>query len=115
MRNALRVAVTIAIALGVAPSVHAQEKRDPSQNASGGASAVVRPYERDPAASRVLFDRLDKNKDGYLTGNELTGPDAQGANWISVDRNGDGRIARSEFTVISVGAGSASAGATAPR
>lgn len=91
------------IALCLAASVLAQEKPGaPSKNdgASGGASAPRPSFRRDAEASRALFNRLDKNRDGYLTGTELTSPEALTANWVSVDRDADGRIARSEFTSV---------------
>ena len=59
-------------------------------NAAGGASA--------PA--RSLFDRLDRNRDGYLSSAELARDEARQANWIAVDRNRDGRIGRGEFGLV---------------
>ena len=66
-----------------------------------------------------LFDRLDRNKDGYLSPAELAAPAAKSGNWIAVDRNRDGRISRSEFGTIvaqpaSQPAPSAAAGGTRP-
>ena len=46
------------------------------------------------------FDRLDKNRDGFLTGAELTSQEALTSNWISVDRDADGRISREEFSAV---------------
>jgi hypothetical protein len=80
--------------------------RDPgqwrdAQNASGGGTAAaVRPPARDAEKSNALFDRLDRNKDGYLSAGELASDDANSGNWITIDRNGDGRIGRDEFTIV---------------
>ena len=52
----------------------------------------------EPADS--LFERLDRNKDGYLTPDELTADEAKNRNWIAVDRDGDGRISRAEFGLV---------------
>jgi hypothetical protein len=49
----------------------------------------------DPEGS--LFDRLDKNRDGSLSKEELSAPEAQTGNWMAIDRNRDGRITRDEF------------------
>jgi EF hand len=53
----------------------------------------------EPEASQgeLLFNRLDKNKDGYLSAEELAAPEARNGNWIAIDRNRDGRITREEF------------------
>lgn len=94
----------LAIALCIATGAFAQPK--PAQkgdSASGGATAPSPGFRRDASASRALFDRLDKNRDGYLTGGELTSAEALTSNWLSVDRDGDGRIARSEFTTVESG------------
>jgi hypothetical protein len=63
-----------------------------SQEAAAGASA--------PATS--LFDRLDRNRDGYLSPAELESDEARTRNWIAVDRNRDGRISRSEFGLVGI-------------
>lgn len=77
--------------------------RQSNDSASAGATAPRPSFRRDADASRALFDRLDKNRDGYLTGAELTSPEALTSNWLSVDRDSDGRIARSEFTSVEGG------------
>jgi Ca2+-binding EF-hand superfamily protein len=62
--------------------------------AQAGAGATV--------PSQSLFDRLDKNKDGYLTADELSADEANNRNWIAIDRDRDGRISRSEFGLVGV-------------
>jgi EF hand len=68
------------------------EPQAASGGAGSGASAAA------PSAS--LFDRLDRNKDGYLTPDELASEEAKSRNWIAVDRNRDGRISRAEFGIV---------------
>jgi hypothetical protein len=83
-------------------SAFAQDKAPApkDENASGGATAPQPSFRRDASASRALFDRLDKNRDGYLTGSELTSQEALTSSWLGVDRDGDGRISRDEFTAV---------------
>lgn len=104
----MKLATILAGLLLTAAAAQAQDKPPAAQqsragDASGGATAPSPSFARDAAASRALFDRLDKNRDGYLTGGELTSPEAQSANWISMDRDADGRISRDEFTAIGSG------------
>jgi hypothetical protein len=95
----------LALALFTLGPAFAQEKpaaTPPSEeeSASGGATAPRPNFRRDAVSSRALFDRLDKNRDGYLTGTELTSQEALTTNWLGVDRDGDGRISREEFTAV---------------
>lgn len=95
----------LAFALFTLSSAYAQEKPTAAapakdESASGGATAPRPSFRRDAASSRALFDRLDKNRDGYLTGTELTSQEALTASWLGVDRDGDGRISREEFTAV---------------
>jgi hypothetical protein len=108
MFRPMKIATLLSALFLVAAAAQAQDKPGaaptrPSDSASAGATAPRPSFARNEVASRALFDRLDKNKDGYLTGAELTSPEAQSANWLSVDRDGDGRISRSEFTAIGTG------------
>jgi hypothetical protein len=86
-------ATTCAFAQGKPPATK-------DESASGGATAPRPNFRRDASASQVLFERLDKNRDGYLTGSELTSTEALSSNWIAVDRDTDGRISRSEFSTV---------------
>ena len=70
------------------------------------------------ASTASLFDRLDRNKDGYLSREELGSDEAKTRNWIAVDRDRDGRISRAEFNLVALPSAapqpSAAAGGTAP-
>ena len=92
----------LAIALFAATCSFAQQINDQNkdQSASGGATAPQPSFRRDAAASRALFERLDKNRDGYLSGTELTSQEALTSSWLGVDRDADGRISRDEFTAV---------------
>jgi hypothetical protein len=88
--------------LAIVACAFAQERSD--ESASGGVTAPRPSFSaRDDAASRALFERLDKNRDGFLTGTELTSPEALASNWLGVDRDVDGRISRDEFSAIESG------------
>jgi hypothetical protein len=90
------------VALLAAGAAFAQEKKE--ESASGGATAPKPDFAtaapRNDALSQALFNRLDKNRDGYLTGAELTTGEALTSNWLAVDRDADGRISRTEFSVV---------------
>jgi hypothetical protein len=92
----------IALALLIALPAYAQQKpaAPSNDNASGGATAPRPSFRQDASATQALFERLDKNRDGYLTGGELTSQEAQTTNWLAVDRDGDGRISRAEFGLV---------------
>jgi hypothetical protein len=65
------------------------------------------------ATATSLFDRLDRNKDGYLSREELESDEAKSRNWIAVDRDRDGRISRTEFNLVGVPSQAAQPGAAA--
>jgi Ca2+-binding EF-hand superfamily protein len=80
--------LVVAVALLLVPEVSFAAE----PQAAGGASA----------AASSLFDRLDRNRDGYLSREELTSDEAMNRNWIAVDRDRDGRISRAEFNLVGV-------------
>ena len=72
------------------------------------------------AEAESLFERLDRNNDGYLSADELTADEAKTRNWIAVDRDGDGRISRAEFGLVAAPApkpqpDAAAGGSNAPK
>jgi Ca2+-binding EF-hand superfamily protein len=102
MQNAALILALAAGAWAQAPQPQEQkapqeQKPPPSAAAGGTASTLLR---EDPAEARRLFRQLDRNGDGYLTGDELRNALRQDTNWAAVDRDRDGRIAPSEFTVL---------------
>lgn len=109
----------LAATLALAFPVYAAEA-DGSPPASAGAT---RPAEPTQAGARsALFERLDRNRDGFLSRDEMESDEARRANWLATDRDNDGRISRSEFSEVrssargSAGAsGSSSAGGSAGR
>jgi len=65
-----------------------------TRSAAAGGSAVPR---EDPADVQRIFRQLDRNGDGYLSGEELWSLRGQDTNWAAIDRNRDGRISPEEF------------------
>jgi Ca2+-binding EF-hand superfamily protein len=85
------------LALAAGAWAQAPEPSSERASAAAGASTFVR---EDPDYARRLFRQLDRNGDGYLTSDELKPAIGEEVNWVAVDRDRDGRIAPSEFTVI---------------
>ena len=68
---------------------------------SGTALAIGSYGEAIPKTdAAVRFDRLDKDKDGYLTREELDGQRSINAEFPRLDSNGDGKLDDSEFSVF---------------
>jgi hypothetical protein len=101
----MRLIFSAAAALCLAFPVQAAEESVP--RASAGATQPAEAA--NPAPRGSLFDRLDTDRDGYLTREEMDSDEARKGNWISSDRDNDGRISRAEFTEIGGRAGRAQA------
>jgi hypothetical protein len=85
------LAILMALALSwPALAQQTDKNQDKKPQRSAAAGGTVAPDEG-------LFDRLDTNRDGFLSPAELEREPAERANWIAADRDGDGRISRAEF------------------
>src|SRR5437868_1199415 len=100
MKSAAIFAATLAI--GLAGTSHAQPMRaDPY-----GDGTVSRPDALAKAAAD--FDTRDANHDGFLSEDELTGPQSAGGGRFGAmllrfaDTNGDGKINKEEFTAAAL-------------
>lgn len=95
MKRLFTLAAVSALAFCSFATAQHTEKRGAEPRAQGSAAAGG-TVARDDS----LFDRLDANRDGYLSAAELEREPAERSNWIAADRNGDGRISREEFAGI---------------
>jgi len=57
------------------------------------------------SGSSASWDKLDKNKDGYLSREELKNDNAMSGRFSEMDKDNDGRISKDEFSAHSSGAG----------
>lgn len=112
MSTALRTVVAAVFAVGSAcvaaqpaPQQQAAPQQQPAaatqaQSAAAGGSAATALNAAQDGEARRLFQELDRNRDGYLSLEELSSERARRGNWAAVDRNRDGRIAPSEFSTL---------------
>ncbi|HVY02472.1 MAG TPA: EF-hand domain-containing protein [Caulobacterales bacterium] len=99
MNKGILAALGMASALALAAPAFAQ--------AGGGGMIMAADANKDgkvtlaemKAAREARFDTLDKNKDGFLVGDEL-GQFAQMA--MRGDKNGDGKIDKAEYSDVSM-------------
>src|ERR1051326_239308 len=118
-RKHMRLKTLIAIAVGAAFTVpvmtQASTDNDSFVVAQAGSNANKK--ERPGAtsgrtSSATLFDRLDRNKDGYVTRDEARDATELQGRFAELDANNDGKISREEMRAID---GQSGAGDTAPR
>lgn len=60
------------------------------------------------------WSKMDGNKDGYLSRDELTGDTAMSSHFSALDKDNDGRLSREEFNAHGSGMGSTGA-STSPK
>lgn len=83
----------------------AQAQKPPAERADPGIEGKKAQQTRSAAAGGTagaseLFRQLDRNRDGYLSEQELWSERGERGDWAAIDRNRDGRISPGEFTVF---------------
>ena len=53
------------------------------------------------------FDRLDRNRDGYISRDEANGAAELDTRFSELDRNNDGKLSRDEYNALNAGASGA--------
>ena len=76
----------------VTPGARAKSSTSHSAGAGGTSSS-----------SSASWDKLDKNKDGYLSREELKGDTSMSGRFSEMDKDNDGRISKDEFSAHSSG------------
>jgi len=102
MKTFIAAAVLALLLAGqaLAQSAAEEQKKNvtpPVRPSTAAAGSTVQP---DREAARRLFRELDRNRDGYLSEDELWGAGGRQENWAASDRDADGRIDASEFIVL---------------
>jgi len=97
-RTLLALVATLAPFCVLAQNAENQKPAPQARSAAAGATAPT--TREDPAATNRLFRELDRNRDGYLSDEELFSERGRLGNWVAVDRNRDGRISPSEFRAL---------------
>lgn len=100
MKALLAALAFIAAGAAFAQQQPADKPRQPSA-AAGATAPTPTAAVVDPRTADRLFARFDTNRDGFLSEAEMDAARADRGNWIALDRNRDGRIARTEFTALS--------------
>ncbi len=119
----MRLKTLIAIAVGAAFAVPAMTQASTDNDsfvvaqAGGGSAGGATPADtsrgssaRGRTGSAALFDRLDKNKDGFITRDEARDATELQGRFAELDINNDGKISREEMRALD---GQSGAGSTA--
>lgn len=54
----------------------------------------------DPGTTQAMFDKLDKNHDGYISQEESKADTDLSMHWTAADKNKDGKLEESEFSAF---------------
>jgi hypothetical protein len=81
--------------------------RSPSANAGVDATASTRgsPASANASVSASQFQKLDKNKDGFLSKDEVSETSDLSARFDQLDANGDGKLSQAELSASGAAAG----------
>lgn len=95
----LSAALSGAAALAFSGGVQAQGAQPAPDRPDGTPEPANAVVWRLPSAadSARLFERLDRDRDGYLSEDELA---TRQGDWVVLDGDGDGRISRPEFRAL---------------
>lgn len=84
-----------------APSATHPQGNPPASSAPGSQSAGTGAT----GEGNASWSKLDSNKDGYLSRDELKGDDAMSSRFSALDKDSDGRLSREEFNAHGSGMG----------
>lgn len=107
-KTLMAVAVAAAFAFPLAASAGGDKKAD--QGASQPSAAATQG--KADGGAEAMFASLDKNKDGFLSKDEVKGT-PHDKDFSTLDKNHDGKLSREEHAAAPEHAGKASQGAAA--
>src|SRR5262245_16963116 len=109
MRLKTLIAAAIAAAFAWPLAAGAQDKS--SGGTSAGGDKASAGATKDDGGAEAMFKALDKDKDGYLSKEEVKGT-PHDKDFAKLDKNGDGKLSREEHAAAPEHAGKAKSSST---
>ena len=121
IKTLMAAAVAAAFALPLMASAQSDtgaSARQPGVNppgaaSPGSASTTVTGTDRDTGAAGASasgFDRLDKNRDGFISRDEARDASELNTRFSELDRNNGGKVSREEYSAVNVQGGASGGG-----